>query len=169
MPPAPVASGVAIVERMDQPIVHSVVVDAAPDRAFEIFTKDFGTWWDPRLTAAPHTFSAVQVPQGTGEDVVFEHSDGVRYPIGRVMEWDPGRRFAMSFWLALDRDHPTRLLVEFEPTPAAAQTHVTLTHDGWTADNVAERQKFTEWPDLLRRYAECVVSPPAGGSPPTDG
>lgn len=145
---------------LGEAIVHSVVVDADRQRAFEVFTEHFGAWWDPRLTAAPHTFSGVRVPTAPGEEVVFEHADGVHYPVGRVTDYEPGQRFAMSFWLALDRDHPTRLLVEFEPTPAGAQTHVTLTHDGWTASTVAERPKFTEWPDLLRRYAEFVGNPP---------
>ncbi|HET8594296.1 MAG TPA: SRPBCC domain-containing protein [Intrasporangium sp.] len=148
---------------MGEPIVHSVVVAAAPDRAFEVFTEDFGRWWDPRLTAAPHTYSSVHVPDCAGEDVVFEHSDGVRYPVGRVMEYEPGRRFSMSFWLALDRDYPTRVLVDFEPTPTGAQTRVTLTQDGWTEGNIAERKKFTEWPDLLRSYAQCVEEPRAAG------
>jgi uncharacterized protein YndB with AHSA1/START domain len=148
---------------MDEPIVHSVVVAAAPERAFEVFTEDFGRWWDPRLTAAPHTFGTVHVPREPGQDVVFEHTDGVRYPIGQVAEYEPGRRFSMSFWLALDRDHPTRLLIELEPTPAGAETRVTLTQDGWTAGNIAERKKYTEWPELLRRYAECVEEPRATG------
>ena len=50
--------------------------------------------------------------------------------------------------------HPTVLELSFEPDGAG--TLVTLTHGGWTAGNVAERGKFTDWPVLLERYAAHV-------------
>jgi hypothetical protein len=126
------------------------MVAADPAHCFEAFTLGLSDWWDPRLTADATTFSGAEIPPGPGGEAVFRHSDGLSYPIGTVSEWRPGERFAMSFVLSLDPAHPTALVVEFERIEDG--TLVRLTHSGWGPENVSERGKFSEWPQLLERY-----------------
>ena len=142
------------------PIVHRTTVDADPIHAFEVFTERLGDWWDPRLTPDPAAFEGADVEEVEGGAVVL-HVDGEDYPIGEVLVWDKGERFAMSFHLALPRDHPTGLTVDFAPEDGG--TAVTLTHDGWEADNLAYRSKFTEWPHLLARFAALAEEDPGLG------
>ena len=134
----------------DGPITCTQQVEADPVHAFEVFTERFGDWWDPRLTADPSTYEGADVEEVEGGAVVLHH-DGEDYPIGQVLEWSIGERFAMTFHLALPRDHPTELVVDFEPVDDG--TLVTLTHDGWGPDNIARRSRFSEWPHLLARFA----------------
>lgn len=137
------------------PLVHTVIVSATPERAFEAFTGELAAWWDPRLTADAESFRQVELEPAVGADVEFAHEGGLRYRIGTVSAWEPGTRFAMSFCLAMDPDHPSTLAADFEPHGPG--TRLTLTHAGWTPENVDERRKFTEWPDLLERYRRHVA------------
>lgn len=137
------------------PIMVARLVEVDAVHAFEVFTERLGEWWDPRLTPDPGTFEGADVEEVEG-GVVALHHDGEDYPIGEVLEWEIGVRFAMSFHLSLPRDHPTTLVVDF--TPADGGTLVTLTHGGWEADNAASRAKFTEWPHLLERFAATAIA-----------
>lgn len=146
-------------QEVAEPIVHEVTVSAPPGRAFDLFTGELAAWWDPLLTADAGSFRSVDVPPHLGADVTFWHEGERSYRIGTVTTWRPGERFAMSFSLAMDMHHPSALEVDFEPAGTdGASTRVRLTHRGWDPDNVAYREKYTEWPDLLRRYAAHVAT-----------
>ena len=55
------------------PIVHSTTVKAPPVRAFELFTKHMGKWWDDGQTLG----------QATHRDMVVEpHKGGKMLEIG---------------------------------------------------------------------------------------
>lgn len=136
----------------EAPIVHEIVVDAEPLVAYETFVDRFGDWWDPRLTPDADSYRGARIG-AVGEPVELLH-DGFAFPIGVVTDAVPGVRYAQTFTLAVDPDHPTTLGADF--AAADGGTRVTLRHGGWTAGNVAERAKFTEWPNLLRRYAQLV-------------
>lgn len=140
---------------LTEPIVCSRRVEVDPVHAFEVFTESFGQWWDPRLTPEPETFEGADVEEVEGGVVSLVH-DGQDYPIGVVLEWSIGERFAMTFHLGLPRDHPTRLEVTFARDEGG--TLITLSHGGWGPDNVAQRSKFTEWPTLLERFAATAVT-----------
>lgn len=138
-----------------EPIVCSRRVQVDPVHAFEVFTEHFGDWWDPRLTPDPATFEGADVEEVEGGVVSLLH-DGIDYPIGEVLEWTIGERFTMSFHLSLPREHPTTLEVRFEPSDGG--TLVTLAHSGWGPDNVAQRNRFSEWPHLLERFAATAIT-----------
>lgn len=141
-------------EQVTDPIVCTHQVDVDPVHAFEVFTERFGDWWDPRLTPDPATYEGADVEEVEGGLVALHH-DGEDYPIGEVLEWEIGERFAMTFHLALPRDHPTELTVDFEPVDGGTQ--ITLTHAGWEPGNAAQRHRFTEWPNLLARFAATAL------------
>lgn len=134
-------------------IVHDIVVPVDPERAYEAFVHRWGRWWDPRLTPDAESYRDIHVG-AVGEPVELVHTGG-RFPIGVVTAAEPGVRHAQTFTLAVDPEHPTSLTVDFEQVDDG--TRVRLSHGGWTAANVAERAKFTEWPDLLRRYAATIA------------
>ena len=141
------------------PIRSTVVVPGPPLRAFGAFTSELALWWDPRLTADAATFRDVRLDPAMGTDVEFVHEGGLRYRIGTITTWQPPTRFAMSFCLSLDPDHPTTLRADFAEH-GSASTQLTLTHGGWGPDNVAERAKFNEWPALLDRYRRHLAADP---------
>lgn len=141
-------------DRLGEPIVVSTRVGADPPRAFEVFTRRLGDWWDPRLTPDASTYEGAEVSEVVGGTVSLRH-DGEDFPIGEVQEFKSGRRFVMSFHLALPLEHPTTLTVTFEPTDGG--TLVTLAHGGWNDGNVHRWANFNEWPNLMQRFAVALA------------
>jgi len=141
---------------MDQsPIVVSRTVACPPEDAFAAFTARMGEWWDPRLTPDPTSYDGILLEARVGGTVALVHHGQDPWPIGEIIDWEPGRHYAQTFSLALPA--PTTLSVEF--VPDGTGTTVILTHAGWVEENAAERSKFSEWPGLLAAYSEIVAGP----------
>jgi catechol 2,3-dioxygenase-like lactoylglutathione lyase family enzyme len=130
------------------PIEHAYDVACSPDRAFVAFTREIGQWWHPAY--APPGLVDVDIEPVLGGACVMRLEDGSSYRWGTVAAWEPGH-VALDFMLAQDPDHPSHLDIRFEPS--ATGTHVSFSHGGWTAGNVAGRARFSEWPILLQRFA----------------
>ena len=140
----------------DDPLHHAVDVASDAARAFEVFT-DLGTWWDPASTPAPQTFGGIEVTPGVGGEVVLL-LDGAPRPLGRVTAWEPGARYAQTYlphWWAPEGAQPTWIDVTF--TDEGGVCLVQLSHGGWDATNLALRQRCTDWPDLLGRFARACA------------
>jgi hypothetical protein len=138
----------------EDPIVATRRVAVSASVAFVAFTTRMGDWWDPRLTPDPPSYDGIRVEPFVGGSVTLLHIERDPFPIGEVTEWEPGRRYAQTFTLALPE--PTILRIDF--VPDGDGTLVTLIHTGWGPGNSDHRSKFTEWPQLLERYAEAAES-----------
>lgn len=136
------------------PIEHELRVDGTPEHAFAVLTERIGSWWDP--AHAPHGLSGVEIEPRVGGACTMLLDDGA-HRWGTVTAWQPGTRFAQTFWLGGDAAHPTELDVRFEADGAA--TVVRFVHGGWTAANVSGRARATAWPALLEQYAVACRTP----------
>ncbi|MEQ7005439.1 glyoxalase superfamily protein [Actinopolymorpha sp. B17G11] len=147
----------ARVDTVAAPWRHRLRVSCSPPVAFEIFTLRMGEWWGPGYNAHPEAYTGVRLEPRVGGAVVFTFD---RYPDqswGRVAAWDPPRVYAQDFWLAQDPDYPSRLTVTF--TDDADGTVVDFEHGGWVPGNAAWRNKFAEWPIILRKYIRFADQP----------
>ena len=138
----------------EDPIVATRRVAATANVAFVAFTTRMGDWWDPRLTPDPPSYDGIRVEPWVGGSITLLHVEREPYQIGEVTEWEQGRRYAQTFTLALPE--PTILKVDF--VSDGDGTLVTLMHTGWGSGNADQRSKFTEWPQLLDRYADAAES-----------
>lgn len=140
----------------DAPLQHAVDVACDPGRAFEVFT-DLGSWWDPASTPDPEAFAGLGVAPGVDGEVVLLVG-GERRPLGRVTTWEPGVRYAQTYrphwWQPADA-HPTWLDVAF--TAEGGVCLVEFRHGGWDTTNRHLRERCTDWPDLLGRFARACV------------
>jgi hypothetical protein len=137
-----------------EPIRHTVTVAASPEMAFELFA-DLGSWWDPEFTPDPATFSGVSIHPRVGSPVLLMHG-AKGYKIGEVTGWEPAARYAQTFTLAMDPEHPTTIEARFAWNDEEDGCILEFEHGGWTADNVGVRDKYTAWPHLLGRYVGYV-------------
>jgi uncharacterized protein YndB with AHSA1/START domain len=151
-------------------VKQSVVVDAPIERAFKVFTEDFGAF-KPR----EHNLLAVPIAETVFEPRVGGHIvdrgvDGSECRWARVLAFDPPNRVLLSWdigprWqVETNPDKTSEWEVRFTAeTPT--RTRVDLEHrklerhgEGWEGvrDGVAADQG---WPLYLQRYADLFIRP----------
>jgi uncharacterized protein YndB with AHSA1/START domain len=113
-----------------EPLLKTVRVARPPAEAFAVFTAGFGRWW-PLATHSigqEHAVNCVIEPAVGGG--VYETSDrGERFEWGRVLVWEPPRRFVMSWHPGQPPEEAQEVEVRF--LPDGAGTRVELEHRDW--------------------------------------
>lgn len=151
---------------MTDPIIKTILVNATPDRAFDIFVNRIGKWWplDGHAVSAAQgqPALAVVIEPRVGGAIYETMFDGTRADWGQVQEFEEGRRLVFSWHPGTNKDRPTRVEVAFEPY-GADQTKVTLTHSGWevwATDAGDKRSGYdTGWDFVLGKcYAGAVIN-----------
>ncbi|TQL49135.1 glyoxalase superfamily protein [Ornithinicoccus hortensis] len=136
------------------PIRHRLELGCSSAHAFGVFTGRIGRWWDPAYSPDPDSFTGADIEPWVGGQVTMTSTSAAPYRWGTVTLWEPGRAYAQTFTLAQDPEHPSAVGVRFEPT--ATGCVVDFEHGGWTTDNAGSREKFTDWPHLLERFADLA-------------
>jgi len=112
------------------PLVKTVTVRCSPEKAFRHFTEGMGAWW-PVVThhVAPEPESCTFEPRLGGR--LYERGkNGVETKWGRVLEWDPPKRFVFSWELSCSQElRGAKVEVIF--TGVSDGTEVKLLHTGW--------------------------------------
>jgi hypothetical protein len=145
-------------------IARSISVEAPQERAFEVFTTGFDSWW-PR---SHHT--------GDGElrEAIIEPRQGGRWYArttageeewGRVLVWDPPQRVVLDWQLnadfAYDADFHTEVEARFV---AESPTRTRLEFEHRNLDRYGERAEQTAaslgseggWTGILASYASTA-------------
>jgi uncharacterized protein YndB with AHSA1/START domain len=147
---------------------RSVVVDAPPQRAFEVFTTGMTAWWPLRT----HTIGtkpaaeAVMEPREGGR--WFERAaDGTECEWGRVLAWEPPHRVVLTWEISVDWHHDADIHTEVDVRFHAeddGRTRVELEHRGLEA--FGERAEEMRgifgsdggWRGLLDRFAAAAAT-----------
>jgi uncharacterized protein YndB with AHSA1/START domain len=144
----------------------TVTVNAPLDRAFEVFTRSFGSWWpaDYHIGQADMTDAVIEPHEGGRwyEKCV----DGSECDWGRVLVWEPPNRLVMTWQIngmwQFDDDpaHASEIEVRFIPE-GAEQTTVDLEHR--YLDRLVAGQGIYDaigqggsWKAILQVYAGAV-------------
>jgi uncharacterized protein YndB with AHSA1/START domain len=141
---------------------QTVDVRVAPERAFEVFTRDIGTWWplDGYTIGAQPAVTAVIEPRSGGR--WFERAaDGTECPWGRVLAYEPPHRLVLSWEISCDwqPDASAGSEVEIRFRAHDGGTRVELEHRG--LESYGERaQQMRDtfgspngWGGLLAKFA----------------
>ena len=149
-------------------VTASIEVNASQQRAFEVFTRDFGAFKprDHTLLAAPYAETVVETH--VGGHIIDRGTDGSECRWARILAYEPHERFVFSWdisprWqLETDPDRASEVEVRFTAL-AEDRTRVDIEHrhldrhgDGWTGvrDGVS---KGEGWPHYLDRYADLLA------------
>ena len=137
------------------PVRREVLVAAAPERAFDLFTGRIGAWWPLAR------FSVFE----QDNDVVFEEgrlieraADGRESVWGTVTEWDPPGSLGFTWHPGYGEEQSTDIRVTFEAT--GPETLVTLVHTGWErmTDPFASAEEYGNgWPSVLAAFSALVT------------
>jgi uncharacterized protein YndB with AHSA1/START domain len=113
-------------------ILIAVRVKASPERAFEVFTREIGSWWRPSalFRTTSQGDGVIAFEGGRGGRIITTLSDGTVFEIGRITTWAPGEKLAFT-WRpdTLAAEASTDVEVRFEA--AGDETRVTVEHRGW--------------------------------------
>lgn len=146
----------------------TIEVNAAQQRAFEVFTRDFGAFKPPdhNLLAVPIAETVVETH--VGGHIIDRGTDGSECRWARILAYEPHDRFVFSwdispYWqVETDPDKASEVEVTFTAL-AEDRTRVDIEHrhldrhgDGWTGvrDGVGTGEG---WPLYLNRYADLVT------------
>lgn len=111
----------------------SVRVEVDPATAFDVFTREIGTWWGDgmRPGSGPDRANAgtLRFEPGAEGRLVEAFATGEVFEVGRVCIWEPGRRIVFEWRQGnFTPEQVTEVAVEFEAV--AGGTQLTLTHVG---------------------------------------
>ncbi|CAN5526886.1 SRPBCC domain-containing protein [soil metagenome] len=142
---------------MSAKVLVALRIKASPQRVFEAFTADIGSWWRPNpLFAFTPRSPGVLAFEGAGEGrrLVERLPGGKVFEIGAVRIWVPGERLVFgwrqaSFAPGMD----TEVEVRFELV--GEETRVTVEHRGWDTVPITHVARH-HFPDgvFLRRHGE---------------
>jgi uncharacterized protein YndB with AHSA1/START domain len=154
-------------QAQDTSVRAEVVVEAPLERAFSVFTEDFGSFKPPE-----HNLLAVEIAETIFEPRVGGHLydrgvDGSECRWARVLAYEPPHRVVLSWdispqWqLETDTEKTSEWEVQFY-AEAPDRTRVELEHrnlerhgEGWE-DERAGVASEGGWPLYLQRFAEVV-------------
>jgi hypothetical protein len=146
---------------------RSVTVQASRERAFEVFTAGFSTWWpmESHHIGERMAVEVVMEPRAGGR--WFERdAEGAECIWGFVTEWDPPERVVLAWHLTpeyeFDPDPDRASEIEVRFTPQDGATLVELEHRGFEkhAETGARIRETVAgpggWAELIELYAKAV-------------
>lgn len=107
-------------------------VPGDPARAFEAFTREIASWWQPSrlFQITPQGDGELAFEPGAHGRLVTRLPDGETFEIGRVSVWEPGRRLVFAWRQAsFSPGQSTEVEVLFEPV--GGETRVSIEHRAW--------------------------------------
>ena len=113
-------------------------VPADPARAFDAFTREIASWWQPNglFQITPQGDGELAFEPRVGGRLLTRLANGETFEIGRISAWEPGRRLVFSWRQAtFPAEQSTEVEVRFEPV--GEQTRVSIEHRAW--DTIPQR------------------------------
>jgi len=145
------------------PVRKSLVVEASPDRAFEIFTKGIDRWWPKThgIGAGPLVRSVLETH--VGGRWYTTHEDGSEVTVGHIRVCEVGRRLVFGWEIGANWKPDSRIAFASEvevrfTAEGAGRTRIDLEHrdfekmgetDGATMRGSVENG----WPKILELFA----------------
>lgn len=142
---------------IDNSIRKSITVKAGAERAFRVFTDGIDTWW-PRTHHIGSSPMKKTILEGrAGGRCYSEQVDGSECDWGKVLEWDPPRRFVFAWQVTT--------MWKFEPDLAkSSEVEVTFTpqRDGSTRVDL-EHRHFDRHGEGWEKMKSDIASPGGWG------
>lgn len=117
----------------DAPVRKSITVKASAERAFEVFTAGFDSWWPRSHHIGKLPMKRAVLEGRVGGRCYSEQTDGTECDWGEILQWEPPKRFLMAWKITAQWQYEPDLAksseVEVRFTPQAdGSTRVDLEH-----------------------------------------
>jgi uncharacterized protein YndB with AHSA1/START domain len=146
------------------PVRKTLVVNATPQQAFEVFTAGIDRWWPKShgIGSAPLRQSVIE--PYVGGRWYSTHEDGSSVTVGHVIVWQPPKRLIVSWEISADWKPDPRpaftseVEVRFVPE-GEGRTRVEVEHRDFERLGQQGGEKMRKdvdggWPGLMQRFVE---------------
>ncbi|MGK5627341.1 SRPBCC family protein [Streptomyces sp. URMC 123] len=144
----------------------SVTVAATPEHCFAVFTERPMDWWPPSHVLLTEERAGLAFEPGVGGRCYEWDVSGHEIAWGRVLEWEPPRRLAMTWridgnWRPIDDDERASV-IEVTFTPAGPYStrvelaHVQLHRHGADAERIFRALDGPSPGETLALFAKAV-------------
>ncbi len=149
------------------PIRKSFTLRATPEKAFAVFTDDFGRWWPRTHYIGGSPLTGAVIEPRVGGRWYGQHEDGVERPWGDVLVWEPPHRLVLAWRISHQWGYDPNLLTEVEirfTRLAAGETRVDFEHRGLERFGDSEAAEHTRksmdggWGAILENYRAAVAA-----------
>src|SRR3954452_20857588 len=137
-----------MMQATDIAVRREITVDATPQRAFEVFTEGFDTWWPRSHTIGEAELDRVVIEPRAGGRWLELGKDGSECVWGEVLAYDPPNRLALTWHINGD----------WVKEEAASETEVTFTPAGGGATKVELAHLHLERHAAADKLREAVGS-----------
>jgi len=142
------------------PVRKTIQVKTSQARAFEVFTAGLGLWWPRDHTIGKPPMKAAVMETHLGGRWYEQSEDGSQATVGRILVWDPPRRFVMSWDLNSQWKPDTTVGSELEVkfiAEGADATRVELEHRKFEQLGAEGGEKVRKdvdggWPKIMERF-----------------
>jgi uncharacterized protein YndB with AHSA1/START domain len=141
------------------PVRKSIRVNARPEHAFEVFTSGLGRWWPLEHGIGKTPRQAVAMETRLDGRWYERAEDGTETSVGRIVVWEPPRRFVMTWDINSQWKPDTTVAseVEVQFIPDGAGTRVELEHRNFERMGAEGGEKMRKdvnggWPGLLELF-----------------
>jgi uncharacterized protein YndB with AHSA1/START domain len=141
------------------PVRKNIRVNASQRHAFEVFTSGLGRWWprDHGIGKKPMKEAVMETRLGGRWYEVAE--DGSQANVGKIIVWEPPRRFVMTWDINSEWKPDTSVSSEVEVRfiPDGEGTRVELEHRRFEQMGAEAGEKMRKgvdggWPGMLERF-----------------
>jgi uncharacterized protein YndB with AHSA1/START domain len=144
------------------PVRKSIVVNASPARAFEVFTSGLGRWWPTHRGIGKMPMKSAVMETRLGGRWYELAEDGTQTDVGKIIVWEPPQRFVMTWDVNSQWKPDTTVHSEVEVrfiADGADATRVELEHRkfeqlGTEAGESMRKDVDGGWPGMLERFKQ---------------
>jgi uncharacterized protein YndB with AHSA1/START domain len=146
------------------PVRRAVTVNAAPEKAFAVFTRDMGRWWPASHHIGKATLKDAIIEPRAGGRWYEIGDDGSECDWGKVLAWEPPTRVVLAWQLTLNFEFDPNFQSEVEVNfvdLGDGRTRVELEHrlEPYGADAPAVAESVGSpggWQAILDQYAQAA-------------
>jgi uncharacterized protein YndB with AHSA1/START domain len=146
------------------PVKKSIRVNAGQAHAFEVFTAGLDRWWPRKASIGTAPLKANVLEPRPGGRWYQLGEDGSRADVGKILVWEPPRRFVMSWDIDSNWKPDTNVSSEVEVRFIAEGPNVTrveLEHRKFEQMGAEAGQKMRKdvdggWPGLLEQFKQAA-------------
>jgi uncharacterized protein YndB with AHSA1/START domain len=155
--------------QVENAVRRTITVAASQQRAFEVFTARFGSWWPKDYHIGPAAMADFILEPKVGGRWYELDVDGTQCDTGRVLAYDPPERVVLAWQLNEqwqydpDPSHASEVEVRFI-AEGPSRTRVELEHRGFEHHGAAAGavragvEVQTGWTYVLELFAKHVAA-----------